>query len=112
MSYSEIDTMISSIGLPYAYYQFPEDTEQAPPFICFFYPENNDFFADGGNYQTIVTLVVELYTDTKDIEKELAVESALNTAGLTFTKESGYLDSERMQMTTYTMEVVINGEQS
>lgn len=112
MSYSEIDTMISSIGLPYAYHQFPEDTEQAPPFICFFYPENNDFFADGSNYQTIASLVVELYTDMKDFEHELTVESALNTAGLTFTKESGYLDSERMQMTTYTMEVVINGEQS
>lgn len=112
MSYSEIDTMISSIGLPYAYHQFPEDTEQAPPFICFFYPENNDFFADGSNYQTIVTLVVELYTDTKDIEKELDVEAVLKTAGLSWTKESGYLDSERMQMTTYTMEVVIHGEQS
>ena len=112
MKYSEVETLISSIGLPYAYYQFPEDTDQAPPFIAFFYPENNDFFADGSNYQTIASLVVELYTETKDFEQELDVEEVLNSAGLSFTKESTYLDSERMQMTTYTMEVVIHGEQS
>jgi len=112
LKYSDVNTLMDSIGLPYSYYQFPEGTGQAPPFICFFYTENNDFFADGGNYQTIVTLVVELYTDTKDIEKELDVEAVLKTAGLSWTKESGYLDSERMQMTTYTMEVVIHGEQS
>ena len=33
MSYEDIATMIESIGLPYAYYQFPEGTGQEPPFV-------------------------------------------------------------------------------
>ena len=109
MTYKEIASMIDSVGLPSAYYQFPDATPQAPPFICFLYPRNDDLYADDSNYQTIVQLVVELYTDTKDFELEAVVEAVLATHGLTWSKESGYLDGEKMQMTTYSMEVLING---
>ena len=66
MTYKEVSEMISGIGLPYAYYQFPDDTELQPPFICFLFQEDNDFIADGINYQQISSLVVELYNDAKD----------------------------------------------
>lgn len=104
--------MIDGIGLPSAYYQFPEGTGQAPPFICFFYPQSNDMYADDSNYQSIAQLVVELYTETKDFVQELAVEAVLSAAGLTWSKTSEYLDDEHMNVTVYTMEVCINGEQS
>lgn len=109
MKYSEVENIISSIGLPYSYYQFPEGTGQAPPFICFFYPQSDDVYADNSNYQSITQLIVELYTDSKDIAQELDVEAKLAAAGLSWEKESEYLGDERMQFTRYTMEVVING---
>ena len=109
MTYKEITTMIAGIGLPYAYYQFAEDTGQHPPFICFFYSDNDDFVADNTNYQTIVTLNIELYTDMKDFDTESTVETALNSAGLVFSKSETFIDSEKMHETIYTMEVVING---
>lgn len=109
MKYSDIATMIDGIGLPYSYYQFPVGTQQAPPFICFFYPQSDDLYADNQNYQSITQLVVELYTDTKDIDQELAVEAKLAAAGLSWAKASQYIDEERMHVTVYTMEVVING---
>ena len=68
MTYKEIATMVRSIGLPYAYHQFPEGTEQKPPFICFFFSNSNDLYADGENYQRIDTLNVELYTREKDFD--------------------------------------------
>ena len=69
MTYKEIATMVSSIGLPYAYYQFPEGTGQALPFVVFFYSEINDLYADETNYQRIAKLNIELYTEEKDFEK-------------------------------------------
>ena len=66
MTIKEVATMVASIGVPYAYYQFPEGTEQATPFVCFFYSRNNDMKADDANYQKIEHLVIELYTDNKD----------------------------------------------
>lgn len=107
MTYAEINNLISNFGLPYAYYQFPDDTEQAPPFICFFYGYD-DIYADNSNYAGRVTLYVELYTDFKDFNRESIIETGLTQAGFSFGKESNYIDSEKMWQTTYNMEVYIN----
>lgn len=112
MTYKEIAQLIDGIGYPYAYYQFEKDTAKDPPFICFFYPENNDFLADNTNYAHITELTIELYTDNKDFTAEAAVEAALEAAEIVYEKDETYIDSERMYMVTYTTEVLINAEQN
>lgn len=116
MTHKEVATMIASVGKPYAYYQFPDDTGQQPPFICFFYSNNNDVLADDTNYQKIEHLVIELYTDNKDFALEASVEAALNLNGLVYSRDEEYLDSERMFEVVYESDVVIteetNGEQN
>ena len=109
MTYKEIAAMVESIGLPYAYYQFPEGTGQEPPFVVFFYSNIDDLYADESNYQRIVTLNIELYTREKDFEKEAAVEGILQNSGLSYYKEENYIDSEKMYQIAYEMEVIING---
>lgn len=110
MTYKEVATMISTINVPYAYYQFPEGTEQACPFICFFFDRSNDMAADDTNYQQIRTLNIELYTDNKDFATEKTVEDTLNTNGLVYAREESYLDSEKMYMVTYMTDIVITEE--
>ena len=107
MTYQEVATMISGLNIPFAYYQFPENTEQACPFICFFFENSNDLAADNTNYQRIRTLSIELYTDNKDFALEESVESLLNSNGLVYTREETYLDSERMYMVTFTTDIVV-----
>jgi len=109
MTYKEIATMVSSIGLPYAYYQFPEGTGQAPPFVVFFYSNIDDLYADDSNFQRIAQLNIELYTREKDFEKEATVEGILQNSGLSYYKEENYIDSEKMYQIAYEMEVIING---
>ena len=110
MTHKEINLIIKGIGLPYAYYQFPEGTGQAPPFICYFFSLNNDLFADQSNYQKIERLNIELYTKTKDFAQEEAVENALTSHGFTYAKESNYIDNEKMWQIAYEMDVVITPE--
>ena len=74
MTFKEISTMIKNIGLPFAYYQFPEGTAEAPPFICFYYSNDDDFKADDSNYQKIEHLNIELYSDEKDFGDSQANE--------------------------------------
>ena len=109
MRYQELNEMIASIGLPYAYYQFPKGTGQAPPFICFFYSGDNDFIAENQNYVKIEQLAVELYTNFWDDKLEARVETALKNAGLVYQRERVVLDSEKLFETIYTTEVLING---
>jgi hypothetical protein len=109
MTYKQIASMVSSIRLPYAYYQFPEGTAQAPPFVVFFYADTDDVFADDTNYQRIATLNIELYTSEKDFATESTVEQILKNNNLTYYKEENYIDSEQMWQIAYEMEVIING---
>lgn len=110
MTYKQVATMISEIGLPYAYYQFTDNTDREPPFICFLFTDSNDLMADNKNYQAIRPLAIELYTDNKDFALEAAVEAKLNEYELPFTRQETYLDSERMNMVIYNTMIVVEEE--
>lgn len=112
MTYKEVKTLIAGFGLPYAYYQFEEDTAKPPPFICFYYPSSSDFLADDSNYQKIRTLVIELYTDEKDFSLEETIETGLLTNGLVFTRAETYLEDEKMFEVTYEISLIITEEQN
>lgn len=110
MTAQEINELVASIGLPYAYYQFPEGTDQQTPFICFYLSGSNDFMADRQNYVKIRQLNIELYTDNKDYEREKTVETVLSNHNISYQTEESYLNSERMYMVTYTTEIILNDE--
>ena len=112
MTYQEIATMIDGFGLPNAYYQFPDNTVQAPPFVSFFYERSNDVYADSINYQRITGLLIEFYSEEKDFYYESLIEDALTAAGLTYVKSEQFLDSEQMHETLYEMQVLITKETS
>lgn len=109
MTYQEIASMVESIGLPYAYYQFPEGTGQAPPFVIFFYSQTSDVYADEQNYVRKPVLNIELYTSEKDFVLEAQVEGIISGKGLTYYKEENFIASENMWQIAYEMEVIING---
>lgn len=110
MTYKEVATMISGWNIPFAYYEFPNNTEQTCPFICFFFERDNDLAADNTNFQRIRPLSIELYTDNKDFELEATIETALNNAGLVYSREETYLDVEKMYMVTFMTDIVITEE--
>lgn len=107
MTFQDVAYMIESIGLPYAYYQFSENTCLQPPFICFFFTADNDFIADNTNYHKIRSLQLELYTDQKDFQLEDTIETVLNQNGLVYSKEESYIDTEKMMMVAWTCDIVI-----
>lgn len=109
MTRKQVAKMVKDIGLPYAYYQFPEGTNTKPPFICFFFTNSDDLFADDTNYQRIEVLNIELYSSDKDFDSEALIENALVDNHLTFYKEENFIDSEKMYQIAYEMEVLING---
>lgn len=109
MTYEELNNMIAGLGLPYAYNEFPNNTRQAPPFICFLLDDTSqDLMADNKNYAAIRPLTIELYTDNKDFDLEQTIEAALTSAGLAFSRGEAFIEGERMYQITYETEVYIN----
>lgn len=109
MTRAEVYTMIQSIGLPCAYYEFPDNTPQSPPFVCWFYAVNTDVMADNENYVDKEMLNIELYTSYRDFEQEQAVEAVLKANGFTYAKEPSFVESERIWQISYESEVIIDG---
>lgn len=107
MTPQEVNSMVESIEIPSAYYQFADDTGQDAPFICFFYGNSNDLLADNTNYTRIERLYIELYTDQKDFALEAKVEKELNDNGIVFAKSQDYIDTERMHVTVYESDIVL-----
>lgn len=112
MTYEQIATMVAEMGYPNAYYQFERARAKEPPFICFYYPEIDDVYADDSNYQRIVGLTVELYTRKKDFAAEDAVENILQTHGIPYDKNEEYIEDEQLYEVIYEMEVLINADYS
>ena len=107
MLLSEVATMIQSMGLPFAYRSFEDGTAQAPPFICYLYTGNNPEPADNKICAKIETLVIELYTDSKDFSLEATIEAVLDSYNMVYSREEEWISSEKIQLTSYTMDVVI-----
>lgn len=105
MTRAGVSEMLNEVGVPIAYRAFPEGTGQEPPFICFYYPENNAFEADNVNYFSTETLIIELYTDNKEFGLEATLEDVLDENELPFEKFEDYIGSERMFQITYTTAV-------
>lgn len=111
MTYKELKNVIASIGLPYAYNEFKNGTDVAPPFICFLFTDTSeDFFADNTLYAKIRPLRIELYTDDKDFELEDRVEDALVGAGILFARDEDYIDTEKMYQIVYEGDLLITKE--
>lgn len=109
MTTVEVFQMVQAVDIPAAYHHFEEGSGQQPPFICFYYPGNDDLLADNVNYARINQLIIELYTDNKDFDLEAAVETVLRTNEMAYSKVETYIDTEKMYMVAYTMEVLIDG---
>lgn len=94
-------------GIKTAYYQFSEGSlPQGAPYLVYFIPNHDDFIADNSNHVKVAVLRVELYTNFKDFTTEGLVEAILPGP---YSKETTYIDSERIYETIYETEVIING---
>lgn len=111
MTYTEVNELIESIGLPYNYDHFEDETDVTPPFITFAFTDSDDLMADNTNYQKIRPLSIFLYTRLKDFETEAKIEDILTSNGLTYSRTENYLSNEKLFQIVYGMEVVINAEE-
>lgn len=106
MTFEEVATIISSIGLPFTYDSFPDNIAPNPPYIVFNYPQNDDFGADNENYVSIDVLNLELYTSEKDFDTESNVEAVLKQNGFFYEKTETYIRQEHLFQVTYVSEVI------
>ena len=105
MSHEEVIAMLSELDIPFAYDHFAEGESPEPPFICFLFPGSDNFSADNVVYAAFEELHIELYTDEKDPELEVSVESVLSEHELFWQKTEVWIESEKLYEVLYRMTV-------
>lgn len=101
MTQEELARRLAATGLPVAYRAFR--TRQDPPYICYVYVYDAQFFADDVMYYSTGHYQVELYTAAKDPAAEARAEAALE--GLCWEKSEEYLQDEKVYQILYEIEV-------
>lgn len=105
MTHEEIVEMLEEAGLPLAYDHFAEGESPEPPFICFLFPQSDNFSADNVVYAEFQYLNVELYTDEKNPELEDRLEAVFNARELFWQKSEVWIETEKLYEVLYTMSV-------
>lgn len=111
MTLEQINTMIAEIATAlkcdYAYSAFKNGTRNR--FLIFYYQGSDDLYADDINYQKIEQLRIEFYSPKKDADSENIIENNINSHGLSYSKNEVWINDEKVFMTSYDTEVLING---
>jgi len=104
---AELFNALKTLGIPVAYGEFvntPENPAPPPPFITYRFSHSNDLKADNQNYAEISNFQIELYTASKDIAKEVAVQNLLKSLRLPYRKVEARL--EKMRQVVYEVQLI------
>ena len=109
MTLKEVADLIASCGFTWRYSHFSQIPNS--PYIVYYFPSENDIHADNVNFVNCRQLFIELFTKPKDIASEAIIEGKLKEAGLSWYKQTDFLNDEKLYQTTYELEVIINGNE-
>lgn len=104
MKLSEFKNILDTTKYPVAYTKFDETPKL--PYIVYYCSNPVCLYADGGIYYSSERVVVELYTNKKDISTESLLEKTLLDADIVYDKTGeGYNDAEKLYQIIYEMEI-------
>lgn len=111
MTRKEINVLMSelaeSLKCDYTYSVFT-DGKLRSKFMIFYYSQSSDVYADGINYQEKSKLTLEYYSPAKDFKSQKIIKDFLKNKSISYSFLDAYIDSEKIHLTTFYTEVLIN----
>ena len=103
MGEKELYDILSLMNIPLAYDHFiqSEQSSVAPPFLLYRNTDSSTFKADDMVLRKFNNHVVDLITDTKDIEIEEELEDLFVEYHIPFDKFEDYIESEQIFQIRY-----------
>lgn len=91
----------NTTGLPSVYHHWNIGKSPALPYTVYYVTERDDVIADNQSYFKVRSMVIELYTDSKDEDLEARVESFLNGLNIIPVVSEQYINDEKMYEIIY-----------
>ena len=92
-----------ALEIPITYREFSEEESKTldTPYAVYFVDEVENLEADNIVYWTQNVVMLEIYTDNKDLDLEIKVETFLNENELIWTKGEDYIPEEKLNVVYY-----------
>ncbi len=103
MELKELKASLEKIA-PTAYREFGKNDAVHPPFICYFVDNEQHSGADDKNYIKEPLIIVELYTDKKDLETEGKLDKLFD--GYEFEKFESWIEDEKLLQVAYHLPII------
>lgn len=97
MTSEKIAQLLKTLDIPFRYKVFGETP--TPPYIVYYADKESRYGSDDMNLLAEREIIIELYTDKKDLEIESKIDKLFEN--YSFVKYENYIDSERMFETAY-----------
>ena len=97
---------VKSTGTPVVAVRWPKDAAPAPPYVCWMLGSTRNAYGDDGVRLVVGSHDFELYCDEVDLDLERSIEAAFATAGIAWSKERVYVESEDLIETIYSMDLI------
>jgi prophage pi2 protein 38 len=101
MTLQELYTQLKTLQLPVQYYMFQEGQAPTLPYIIYFNPSEQHANADNFTWHISKDVIVEVYSEFKDLSLEDKMKQLFDKNKLTYTFQEIYLKDERMYMLAY-----------
>ena len=104
----EMRILLEQSGIPFKYHHWNKAPNSEPPpipFGVFVFYDSNNLIADGAVYHKGHRVRAEIYTEIHNPETISAFEAVLDSAEIPYQNDETYIDSEKMFMNTYELEV-------
>lgn len=98
MTLIDVYARLQTLNLPVAYMAFK--SAQNPPYIVYYESGSNFHGSDEKNYIKDMAVVIELYSESKDMALEKQIEDLFSDVELS-KSEDVWIDDEQLIMTTY-----------
>lgn len=94
---------LETLELPITYYAFPEGVTTPLPYLIYYVEDENNFKADNSNYFETSNVIVELYTEEKDVDLENRLKEILKE--YEYEASYDYISEERMYMASFSFTI-------
>lgn len=101
MTLQELYIELKKLQLPVQYYMFQEGQAPRLPYIIYFNPSEQHANADNLTHIVAKDVIIEVYSEFKDLSLEDKLKELFNRNKLTYTFQETYLKEERMYMVAY-----------
>lgn len=102
-SLEKIYEILSSLNLPVSYSDFKnsKNTKPSLPFISYYETDSDNLFADDSVYCENSNVIIELYTQNKNLELEKQVKNLLKSHKICYKTSNSDVPDENIHITYF-----------